>query len=283
MAFKTITILGGKGMLGSDLAVAASRHRLGVRVYDLPEFDITNPQQLESAVSESEIIVNCAAYTNVDKAESDIERANQVNGYAVGRLGQFAKEAHVPVVHISTDFVFDGTQQMPYVEADLPNPISVYGGSKLLGETLLSESGCQSCIIRVEWTYGKHGVNFITKIRAAAEKYDELKVVEDQIGSPTWTAEIADVLCDLLTMKEFPLGTFHVAARGCASRYEMTRYLFDRLGVKTKVLPCKTADYKTAAQRPLNSRFDCTKIETLLKRPMLGWQEMLDSFLDAEL
>ncbi|OQY03411.1 MAG: hypothetical protein B6I25_08115 [Planctomycetales bacterium 4572_13] len=108
MAFKTMTILGGKGMLGTDLAVVASQRGLGVRIYDLPEFDITDGKQLEAAVSGSEVIVNCAAYTNVEKAESEIELANQVNGYAVGRLGEIAKDAGVPVLHISTDFVFDG-------------------------------------------------------------------------------------------------------------------------------------------------------------------------------
>ena len=279
MAFKTMTILGGKGMLGTDLAVVASQRGLGVRIYDLPEFDITDGKQLEAAVSGSEVIVNCAAYTNVEKAESEIELANQVNGYAVGRLGEIAKDAGVPVLHISTDFVFDGMKAKPYDERDKPNPTSVYGGSKLLGETRLAESGCSHCILRIEWSYGKHGIDFITKMLNAAKKRDVLKVVDDQVGSPTHTVEVAKVILDLLQMATFPAGLLHCAARGTASRYEMTRFLFDRMGVQTKIEPCKTADFKSAAQRPLNSRFDCQKLETLLDRSIPTWQEMLKNYL----
>jgi dTDP-4-dehydrorhamnose reductase len=138
MGFESITILGGRGMLGSDLAAIAVGRGLSVRVFDLPEFDITDAQQVEAAVSKSEVIVNCAAYTNVEQAENQVELANEVNGYAVGRLGQIAKEAAVPVLHISTDFVFDGKKEGPYLETDATDPLSVYGTSKLLGEKLLS-------------------------------------------------------------------------------------------------------------------------------------------------
>jgi len=271
--------LGGNGMLGTDLASAAAQRGLAVRVYDLPEFDMTDDKQLEAAVSGSEVIVNCAAYTNVEKAESQPELANQVNGYAVGRLGQIAKDASVPIVHISTDFVFDGTKDEPYVETDATGPISAYGGSKFLGETLLAESGCSYCILRLEWTYGKHGVNFVTKILNAAKERDLLKIVDDQVGSPTHTVEVARVILDLLRMKTFPTGLYHCAARDTVSRYGMTQFLFDTLGVQTKIEPCKTADFKSAAQRPLNSRFDCQKLEALLGRSMLTWQEMLKNYL----
>lgn len=281
MAFKTITILGGKGMLGTDLATVASQRGLGINIYDLPEFDITDAQQVETVVSKSQVIVNCAAYTNVEKAESQTELANQINGYAVGRLGQIAKNAGVPVLHISTDFVFDGTKAEPYVETDATGPVNAYGCSKLLGETLLAESGCAHCTVRLEWSYGKHGINFITKILNAAKQRDLLKVVDDQIGSPTCTVEVAKVILDLLQMKTFPTGLYHCAARGTASRYDMTRFLFDTLGVQTKIEPCKTADFKSAAQRPLNSRFNCTKLETLLGRSIPTWQEMLKNYLET--
>ncbi|MHC4881287.1 MAG: dTDP-4-dehydrorhamnose reductase [Planctomycetota bacterium] len=279
MSFTAITILGGRGMLGSDLAAVATGRGLSVRVYDLPEFDVTDEAQVEEVVSQSEVVVNCTAYTNVEKAESHAELANQVNGYAVGRLGLIASGLNVPVVHISTDFVFDGNKASPYIESDAPNPISAYGRSKHLGETLLVESGCEYCILRLEWTYGKHGVNFITKILAAAETRDVINVVDDQVGSPTHTVEVAKVIMDLLEMGSFPAGIYHCAASGYASRYEMTRHLFEHLGVKTEVNPCKTSDFKTAAQRPLNSRFCCTKLQALLGRSMLSWQDMLTNYL----
>lgn len=269
-------------MLGVDLAAVASQRGFGACVYDLPEFDITNAQQLEAAVSGSEIVVNCAAYTNVEQAESQVELANEVNGYAVGRLGRIAKDAGVPVLHISTDFVFDGTKAEPYVETDATNPINAYGVSKLLGETQLAESGCDHCIVRLEWSYGKHGINFITKILNAAKQRDVLMVVDDQIGSPTCTVEVANALCDLLTMDKFPAGIYHLAARDTVNRCGMTQFLFDTLGIQTKIKPCKTADFKSAAQRPLNSRFNCGKLEALLGRSMPTWQEMLKNYLEAQ-
>lgn len=281
MGFETITILGGRGMLGTDLTDIAQQRNLSAQVYDLPEFNIADEDQVKKVVSESRVIVNCAAYTNVEKAESEPDLANQINGYAVGRLGQIAKETGVPVLHISTDFVFDGTKEGAYVETDPASPISVYGSSKLLGETLLAESGCDYCTVRVQWTYGKNGINFITKITEAAKIRDELKVVDDQIGSPTCTVEAAKVLCDLLLMETFPNGLYHLAANGYVSRYAMTSYLFERLGIKTRVLPCKTSDFKTAAQRPLNSRFNCKKLETLLGRELPAWQDMLNEYLET--
>ena len=282
MAFESVTIIGGRGMLGSDLQQEASSRGMAVKVYDMPEFDITDDLQLEKVVAESDVIVNCAAYTNVEKAESEPSLADQVNGYAVGRLGQIAKEANVPVLHISTDFVFDGTEDGSYTETDQTNPISAYGSSKLLGETLLAESGCQYCIVRVQWTYGENGVNFITKILEAAKVRESLKVVDDQIGSPTHTLEAAKAICDCLAMADFPTGLFHFAAGGYVSRYDMTQYLFEKEGVDTPVHPCKTSDFKTAAQRPLNSRFNCEKIQTLLDRTILTWQQMLDNYLAAD-
>jgi dTDP-4-dehydrorhamnose reductase len=281
MARKTITILGGKGMLGSDVAQVIQKRGLTVKVYDLPEFDMTDPQQMGEVVFSSEVIVNCAAYTNVEKAQSETAAANQVNGFAVGRLGQLAGQMGVPVLHISTDFVFDGTKNGPYVETDLAHPLSVYGSSKLLGEKLLAESGCSHSIVRVQWTYGRNGVNFITKILDASRTKDVLQVVDDQIGSPTHTLDAADALCDMLQMESFPVGLYHFAAAGYVSRFKMTEFLFERLGIRTKLKPCKTADFKTAARRPLNSRFDCTKIQTLLAKPIPTWQEMLTHYLET--
>ena len=281
MAFGTVALLGGKGMLGSDLVNVAERRGFVVKVYDLPGFDITDEQQVKEIVASSDVIVNCAAYTNVEKAESEPKLASQINGYAVGQLGQIAKGEKVPVLHIGTDFVFDGTKPEPYTETDATNPLSAYGQSKLLGERLLAESGCDYCIIRVQWTYGKNGVNFITKILDAAKTRESLQVVDDQIGSPTHSLEATKVICDCLEQEIFPKGLFHFAAAGHVSRYEMTTFLFDMLGIKTPVKACKTSDFKTVARRPLNSCFCCEKIETLLGRRIPSWQDMLKSYLET--
>ena len=198
MAKDSVAILGGKGMLGTDLASVCNRQGFDVKVFDLPEFDITDSQQLKQAVDAAGLIVNCAAYTNVDGAESETELAYQVNAEAVGRLGAIAKESDKWVLHISTDFVFDGRLDRPYVETDPANPINTYGRTKLAGEQLLSDSGCKHCIIRVEWTYGSAGNNFVTKLIQRAKDTKILKVVDDQFGSPTATTEVAKVICKLL-------------------------------------------------------------------------------------
>ena len=272
-----IAILGGKGMLGTDLADTCKRHGLDVQVFDLPEFDITNSQQLKQAVGAADIIVNCAAYTNVDGAESEADLAYQVNAEAVGRLGAIAKDADKWLLHISTDFVFDGRLNRPYVETDPPGPVNKYGKTKLTGEQLLGESGCKHCILRVEWTYGLHGNNFVTKMIQRAKKDKTVKVVDDQIGSPTATTEVAEVICKLLPKK--PEGIFHFASTGYVSRYEMAKFIFDKLSLDVNLLPCKTGDFVSAAERPLNSRFDCSKIKDLLDEQIEPWQVPLEHFL----
>ena len=204
-----IAILGGRGMLGTDLAKKCGQEGFAVKVFDLPEFDITNSQQLKEAVSSSKIIVNCAAYTNVDGAESETKLSHQVNAEAVGRLGALVKEADAWLLHVGTDFVFDGRLDRPYVETDHPNPINEYGRSKLAGEQLLSKSSCRHCIMRVEWTYGQAGQNFVTKLIERAKTDKSLKVVDNQVGSPTATTEVARVICKLMRIR--PEGVFHFA------------------------------------------------------------------------
>jgi len=272
-----IAILGGEGMLGTDVAKICRQRGFDVKVFDLPELDIINPQQLKHVVDTAEIIVNCAAYTNVDGAESEAELAYQVNAEAAGRLGAFAHNADKWVLHISTDFVFDGKLERPYVETDPPNPINTYGKTKLEGERFLSSSGCKYCILRVEWTYGSAGNNFVTKLIHRAKTNRTLNVVDDQFGSPTATTEVAKVICNLLP--RMPEGIFHFASRGYVSRYEMAKFIFDKLAVDVKLLPCKTSDFSSPASRPLNSRFDCSKISALLDEPIRPWQQSLEEFL----
>jgi dTDP-4-dehydrorhamnose reductase len=269
-----IAILGGKGMLGSDLALACSK----AAVLDLPEFDITNEKHLINALKNVDAVINCAAYTNVEKAESEAELAYKINAEAVGKLGTVAKKAGAWVLHISTDFVFDGKSERPYVETDTPNPISVYGASKLAGEKLLVESRCRHCIMRVEWTYGSAGDNFVAKLIKRAKAGGKLKVVDDQTGSPTATVEVAKAICSLLKKK--PEDLFHFASAGYVSRFEMAKFIFDKLNMPADLSSCKTADYHTAAARPLNSRFDCSKIKALLEGPIEPWQVPLERFLE---
>jgi dTDP-4-dehydrorhamnose reductase len=272
-----IAILGGTGMLGTDLARQCTKQGINFEVFDLPNFDITNHQQLSHVVRHAAIIINCAAYTDVDGAESQADLAYLVNATAVGHLGALAKKANIWVLHISTDFVFDGKSDKPYIETDPPNPINIYGASKLAGERLLVESGCRNCIIRLEWTYGSGGNNFVTKLVKRAKENRKLKVVDDQIGSPTATTEVAKVICCIV--QKNPEGIFHFANAGYVSRFEMAKFIFDKLNMSVDLRSCKTSDYASAAARPLNSRFDCSKIKVLLDKPIEPWQRPLERFL----
>jgi dTDP-4-dehydrorhamnose reductase len=277
MAEGLIAILGGRGMLGSDVAQVFTECGLNFQVFDLPEFDITKPQHLEDIINRAGIIINCAAYTNVDKAETEADLAYEVNAKAVGQLGNLAREYGRWVLHISTDFVFDGRLDRAYVETDTPNPINSYGRTKLAGERLLAKSGCRYCIMRTEWTYGKGGNNFITKLVALSKQEKELKVVDDQVGAPTATTEVARVICKLLPGR--PQDIFHFAASGYTSRFEVAKFIFEKLGISANLKRCKSSDYSTPTQRPLNSRLDCGKIQAVLGENIEHWQGPLGRFL----
>ncbi|MBN1457603.1 MAG: dTDP-4-dehydrorhamnose reductase [Sedimentisphaerales bacterium] len=275
---RSIVVLGGRGMLGTDLAKALCRKGLEPTVFDLPELDITDNHQLSEAIAENKTIVNCAAYTDVEKAESQSELAFKVNAEAVGQIGKIAAERSAKVLHISTDFVFDGKLERPYVETDAPNALSVYGKSKLEGEKLLQSCGCQYCIIRVQWTYGDNGNNFVKKLIDIAKQGKPLRVVDDQVGSPTATKQIAAAVCELI--RDLPDGLYHYAASGYVSRFDMARFIFDKIGIDAEPSRCRSSDFETAAQRPLNSRFDCSKISSLLRDPVEPWQKYLEKYLE---
>lgn len=277
---KDVLILGGKGMLGCDIARALEARAIPYRVLDLPEFNITDAGQVASALKTASAVINCAAYTDVEKAQSQPDLAAEINAHAVGRLGQACKNAGLWLLHFGTDFVFDGKLDRPYTEDDAPNPLSVYGSTKLLGEELLRQSGADHCVVRIEWTYGKSGNNFVKKIVAACQGKTEIRVVDDQVGSPTPTVEIASLSADMLNTR--PTGLYLFASSGYVSRWEMAQFVARKLNLPVNVLPCKTSDFKTAAQRPLNSRFDCKKIRSLMKTDITDWQRSLIRYLEQK-
>jgi dTDP-4-dehydrorhamnose reductase len=278
---KQVAVFGGRGMLGTDLFEILMGRGLVPTTYDLPELDLRNAGHLEMALQEANAVVNCAAYTNVDGAESNAETAYSVNADAVGTLGRLAAGKNVPVLHISTDFVFDGTGDRPYTEDDPVGPLGVYGASKLKGEQLLAESGCRYCTVRVQWTYGTSGNSFIKKILDQGRNGQPIKVVDDQFGAPTSTREVAMALTELLLQPEgIPQGLFHFAAAGYASRFEVARFVVEKKGLDVEVTPCKSSEFTAPAMRPLNSRFDCRKIAEFLSEPIKPWQLPLEHYLE---
>lgn len=271
-----IAVLGGRGMLGTDAAAAFAAAGAAVQTHDLPEFDLCRPEHLAAAVAAADLVVNCAAYTEVDRAESEPDRARAVNADAVGELGAIAARLGRYVLHIGTDFVFDGAQTRPYREEDRPAPLNVYGATKLAGEQALAASGCRHAVLRVQWTYGAAGRHFVGKVLERVEA-GPLRMVDDQVGAPTWTRDVARALIHFLALR--PAGLFHYAAAGFASRHAVAAFILRERNLTTALLPCRTADFATPARRPLNSRFDCTRFDALcpgLRRP---WDEALREFL----
>lgn len=276
---ETIAVIGAYGMLGSDLVPCLEKAGYQTRALDLPEFNLTNPEHIESKLAGADAVVNCAAFTNVDKAEEMPETAIRVNANAVGQLGEWAKKQNAYVMHISTDFVFDGYSNRPYLETDPPRPISVYGSSKLKGEETLRQSGCNCAIVRVQWSYGKHGTNFIAKLLERAKGGGELRVVNDQVGSPTWTLDMARAIRCLV--KGSHEGIFHFANTGYTTRFETALFVARKLGLSNPIIPCLSSDFPARAMRPKNSRFCTDKIQKVLDHKIRSWQEALDVFLDS--
>ena len=264
-------------MLGSDLVPCLEKAGYQARVLDLPEFDLTNPEHIETKLAGVDAVVNCAAFTSVDKAEEMPETAMRVNGDAVGLLGKWARKNNVYIIQISTDFVFDGGSSRPYLETDVPRPISVYGNSKLKGEELLKQSGCHSSIMRVQWSYGKHGINFVSKLLERAKNGGELKVVNDQAGAPTWTFDMSRAICCLLGKRSE--GIFHFANTGYASRFEVAQFVGRTLGLVNPVIPCSSSEFSMKAIRPENSRFCIAKIQKIIDHKIRPWEEALSAFL----
>lgn len=270
-----IVLLGAKGMLGSDVYSLFAKDN--VTSLDLPEFDIIDKNQLKKALEDTDVVINCAAFTDVEKAESQSKQAFAINTEAVGNLAQIARKKNIYIIHISTDFVFDGKKETAYIETDRTNPINAYGKSKLEGEMLLTKNHNFYAIIRIQWTYGKNGNNFITKLVSLSSQKSSLKVVDDQFGSPTWTQEAAKVIREFIAKK--PQGLFHYAAAGFASRYDVAKFAIEKLKIRTPITPCKSSEFLTAAVRPSSSRFCCDKIQSLLDKPIELWQKPLERFL----
>jgi dTDP-4-dehydrorhamnose reductase len=284
---KNLLLIGGNGMLAQKIASSVPPIYTLTAV-DLPEFDMTDQAQVLSVVNDlqPEIIINCAAYTNVDGCETEQQLAINVNGAAVSYLAEAARSVNATLVHISTDYVFDGEKKAPYVEEDLTNPQSVYGHSKLMGEQAILTSGLKKYfIVRTSWLYGPGGNNFVETILRLAGDREELQIVADQVGSPTYTGDLADAIFNLLGAVPSPYGTYHFANAGQCSWYDFAEEIVSRYKahggqVKAEVIkPISTEEYPLPAKRPAYSVFDKTKYCAATGASIPDWQDGLDRYL----
>ena len=271
-----ILVVGANGMLGRDLMALLGSRARGV---DIDDIDITDLQSTERVVRalHPSVVVNCAAYTDVDGCEANVETAMQVNGEGVGHLAMATRTIGARLVQISTDYVFDGAKGSPYLEDDPPCPLNVYGESKLAGE-MNAAVNPDHLIVRTQWLYGRHGKNFVeTMLRLAREK-DELSVVDDQIGSPTWTVDLARAIVALIDTG--CTGIYHAANAGFCSWNGFARAIFQETGVDIPVHGMTTDQLNRPARRPLYSTLDCAKLEQDAGFRPQPWRDALRAYLD---
>lgn len=281
---KKILVTGSNGQLGSSLRLRFGNDPDIEAVYtDYDTLDITDREAVEKYIGENrfDIIVNCAAYTAVDKAETDAILAAALNTGAVGNLAEAAVKSGTKVIHISTDYVFSGQSFRPYEENDEPYPQGIYGRTKLEGEALLT-SFCQNAmIIRTAWLYSEFGKNFVKTMLQLAGTRPEINVVADQIGSPTYAGDLAEAIHSIISSGSWIPGIYHYTDEGVASWYDFTKAIFEIAGRNVKVNPIPTSAYPTPARRPLYSVLSKTKIKNTYGLDIPYWRDSLRKCLDA--
>jgi len=286
-----ILLIGKSGQVGRDLHPLFAQFGQ-VLAPDRHDFDFCRPDSVRNCVRaiRPDIIVNAAAYTAVDKAESEPELARAVNAVGPGILAAEAHELGALLVHYSTDYVFDGSKTTPYLETDPANPLNAYGKSKLEGEEALRNSGCDHLIFRTSWVYSRQGSNFLLTMLRLGREREALRIVDDQIGAPTSSGALARATAKLLKMRmrgdSTKSGTYHMTASGYVSWFGFANAIFESypnpsdLCVR-RILPIQASDYVTPARRPLNSRLDCSKLRDVLGISMPPWQEDLAEVMNS--
>ena len=274
-----ILLTGREGQVGWELqrslaalgdVVATNRH----------ELDLRDSTAIRRTVREArpDIIVNAAAYTAVDNAESEPDIAMQVNAIAPGILAEEAKRLGALLVHYSTDYVFDGSKKSPYKEEDAPNPLSVYGRTKLEGEQAIGASNCRYLIFRTSWVYGSRGRNFLLTILKAAREKPELRVVDDQFGAPTSSAAIAEATAHALRGGG-PEGLYHMSASGRTTWFNFAQAILHKVAIATPVVPIRSDQYPAKAKRPRNSVLDNARLKQAFGVSLPGWESQLEQVI----
>ena len=274
-----ILVTGGSGQLAQALALAGGQR---VRVVGRPDFDFDAPAGIAELLDAArpDIVVNAAAYTAVDRAESEPAAAARANCDGPEQLARWCSRAGVPLIHVSTDYVFDGAKGAPYVEDDPTNPTGVYGRSKRDGENAVLASGGLSVVVRTSWVYAATGKNFVLSMLAAARQRPALRVVADQIGCPTAAPDLAQALLAIAQRlrddaKPAPGGLYHAAGTGSTSWHGLAVEALRLARLGTPVEPIATADWPTPARRPADSRLDCGKLETVFGLRLPPWPQSL--------
>lgn len=274
-----VLVTGVKGQLGYDVVKDLEKRGHQPIGVDRDEMDLMDNEAIRTFIMNlrPEAIIHCAAYTAVDKAEEEVEICYQINAESVKVIAECANELDIKMIYISTDYVFDGTKEGEYVETDLPNPINVYGASKLKGEQYVQAILEKYYIVRISWVFGINGNNFIKTMRRLGEQLDELNIIDDQVGSPTYTADLAPLLVDMIETDKY--GIYHATNEGTCSWYEFANEIFKQSRIEVKTNPITTDQYPTAAKRPMNSRMSKGKLAKNNFPLLDNWENSVKRYL----
>lgn len=278
-----ILVTGAEGQLGTEIRLATDQYPEFEFVFtDINELDLTNQEETTNYIKQvdPDFLINCAAYTAVDIAEKDTELAKILNTKVPTYLGKLANQHGFKVVHVSTDYVFDGTSYLPYTENDLVNPESVYGKTKLNGEIALIKEASESIVIRTSWLYSSHGNNFVRTMRRLGNERDMLKVVYDQIGTPTFAGDLAQMILEIISKTTsdkivWKPGIYNYSNEGVCSWYDFAKAIHEISGIQCKVNPIATEEYPTPAKRPAYSVLDKSKIKRIFDIEIPYWRDSL--------
>ena len=275
-----ILVTGSNGQLGSEIRELTKNDGTNVYFYtDVSELDITDKSAVNKFIENHliDIVVNCAAYTQVDKAEEEEKTAFLINATAPGNLAEACKKYDATLFHISTDYVFDGSNNVPYIETESTSPLGVYGRSKLEGEEFIQQSGCNYLIIRTSWLYSSFGNNFVKTIARLSSEKDELKVVFDQIGTPTYARDLATVIFAIIQNDQFKdrKGVYHYSNEGVCSWYDFAKAINDLFGNNCNIIPCHSDEFPAKVPRPHYSVLDKTNIKNDFSIEIGYWKDSL--------
>jgi len=278
-----LLVIGKQGQLARSIAkIAPDFPQLQISYSSRSELDLAVPGSVERYFNQNryDLILNSAAYTAVDQAERELEQAAQINLHAVGELAMVAREQRIPLIHVSTDYVFDGAKNTPYLESDPTNPASVYGSSKLKGEQVMQQIAPSGFIVRTSWLYSEFGNNFVKTMLCLGKERDQLNIVYDQVGSPTYATDLARSLLMIAAGDDVPPFTskvpvFHYANHGIGSWYDFAHAIFELSGVDCEAHPVTSAEYPTVAKRPHYSVLSTEKIKQQFQFSISHWRDSL--------
>jgi dTDP-4-dehydrorhamnose reductase len=273
-----ILVTGARGMLGQDLVSVLARCHQVIPV-DIQDFDITRPDCLrEISARKPQFVAHLAAMTNVDGCEREPAKAYLVNQQGTRLVAQACRDLRIPLLYISTDFVFDGTKSEPYREEDPPHPLGHYGRSKLAGEEAVRELLSSYFIVRISWLFGPHGKNFVSTILSRAVANGEVKVVDDQIGSPTYTRDLSPALAQLIATRNY--GIYHLTNSGSCSWYQLAAEAVRLAGLGGRVVPIKSSEYPTPTRRPAYSVLGNFRWQEKFGTALRPWQQALAEYVE---